>query len=116
MGGALFADKVVTDKTGRHIHEHLFTWYCEIRDDVSAWLNKNRHLEINRIALVVLDRFDDIIVRTKKMADRVTLGVSGISKKEEVYEICTREVSIAEAIQMFPELRDQAILVTQITN
>ena len=61
MGGALFADKVVTDTTGQHIHEHIFTWYCELRDYVLAWLNQNQHLNINRIAYTVLDRIDELI-------------------------------------------------------
>ena len=116
IGGAIFADTVVKETTGKHIHEHVFTWWCEIRDFVAAWLNQNQELGINRVALVVLDCFDDFAVRTKQMADRVTLGVAGISKNEAVYDICTREVSVAEALQMFPELQNQAVLVSELSN
>ena len=30
--GYIFADKVVKDTTGQHIHQHLFKWWCELRD------------------------------------------------------------------------------------
>ena len=116
VGGYLFADSVVEGTTGKHIHEHLFTWWCELRDFVSQWLNKNQNLKIKRVALIVLDCFDDFAVRTKQMADRVTLGVAGIDKNEEVYEICSQEASVSEVLQMFPEFKDTAVLVNEITN
>ena len=116
VGGYLLADTVVEGTTGKHIHEHIFTWWCELRDNISQWLNQNQNLKIKRVAFMILDRIDDFAVRTKKMADRVTIGVVGIDKNEVTYDISTQEASLSEVLQMFPEFKDNAVLVNEITN
>ena len=115
-GAAYFADAVVKDKTGKHIHEHIYDWWCEIRDYISAWLTQNKHLVINRVALIVLDAFDQFAVRTKQMADMITIGISGINRMDQDFDICTQEVSIAEVLEMFPQLRDNPVLIEEISN
>ena len=113
VGGYVFADAVVADVTGKHIHEHIFKWWCEMRDQLTNWLSKNGRRRINRIALVVLDKLDSMAVRTKKRADKITLGMYGHNKSKK-YEIMTREVSKKEAIKMFPDLRNGPVLVMEL--
>jgi hypothetical protein len=116
IGGALFADAVVKEKTGRHIHQHVFEWWCGLRDYIAAWLNQNQHLGITRIGLIVLDAFDDFAVRTKQTSDRITLGVIAIDRNETVFDVATQEVSAAEVIEMFPGFRETAVLIDQVAN
>lgn len=114
LGSALAADWWVHRETGQHIHEHLFQWWCELRDFVAQWLNENQHLGIQQIGLMVLDKFDDIAVRTKQTADRVTLGMFGVDANQNGYEIATYEVQAAEALAQFPELRENPMVMQNL--
>ena len=107
---------IVHDLTGKHLHEHLFDWWCELRDYFQQWLSANRHLSVCALGLTVLDAFDDVVVRTKNMTDRITLGMFGVDSKDQGYGIVTREVSVDEAVRLFPQLRQTPTLVHQLTH
>jgi hypothetical protein len=120
----LIANKVVKQTTGKHIHEHLFDWYCRIRDQIQNWLHRNQQLKANRIAIMLLEKVDRGVVRSKKLADTVTLKIAAVSgrgrvritKNDKVYQICTRTVPRREALKMFPQLNEQAALIEPIIN
>jgi len=117
IGGYAFTDAVVKEKTGRHVHEHVFSWWCEMRDCIANWLGQNQKLKkINRVALVVLDKIDTVVVRTKKMADRMTIGIYALDAQNNDYVIETREVDTNELLKMFPDLKTDPVLVQQIAN
>ena len=109
-----FLDKKVKDRTGKHIHQHVFDWWCGLRDYINEWLLANTHLGIRKIGLVVLDAFDEFAVRTKQTADRITLGVLAVDKAENEYEVTASEVSVEEALAQFPELRQSPVLVHEL--
>jgi len=113
-GSYAVADAAVTAGTGKHIHEHLFQWWCEMRDYLARWLHEHQTLGITRVGIAVLDRFDEIAVRTKKMADTITILAFAVDKQEQGYEIQTREVSEEEAYKLFPDLKGNPVLVQQI--
>lgn len=118
------ASEIVKELTGKHIHQHVFGWWCEMRDSILAWLNKNPHLKTNRIAVVALNYVDNGAVRLKKVGDKVTLkfsAVAGLGKvrvtqHDKVYDICTREVPLHEALKMFPGLSASPMIIDPIKN
>jgi hypothetical protein len=61
-----------------------------------------------------LDNIDGVAVRTKQMADRVTLGWFAVSSDENAHEICTREVSTEEAVAEFPDLQFNPVLIQEL--
>jgi hypothetical protein len=113
-GSYLFADTAVKAGTGKHIHEHVFQWWCEMRDCLAGWLREHQELGITRVGIAVLDRLDGIVVRTKNMADKITLLVFAVDAQEQGYDVQTREVSLEEAYMQFPELKDNPILIEQV--
>lgn len=112
----LAGDYITKDLTGRHIHEHVFVWWCKLRDYVNQWLHQNRQLPICAIGLVVLDAFDDVMVNTKRTADKITLGLFGMDRQEREYGIVTQEVSMEEAYQQFPQLRQTHLLMQELSH
>lgn len=112
----LAGDYIVHDVTGRHLHEHLFAWWCELKEFLQHWLMANRHLQVRAIGLTVLDALDDVAVQTKQTADKITLGLWGVDAQENGYEIVTRVVSVDEAMRQFPELRQTHTLVEQLAH
>lgn len=120
----LTASKIVKEITGKQIHEHVFSWWCEIRDSIQAWLNKNPHLITNRIGVVALNYADNAAVSAKKFGDKITLKFSAVAgfrdvsvtQQDKVYDICTREVPLEEALKMFPGLSASPMIIDPITN
>lgn len=115
LATAVLTDTIVKKTTGQHVHEHLFNWWCELRDYVTGWLRSNQNLEIRQVGLAVLDCFDDIAVRTKQTVDRITVGMFGVDARQNNYEIITREVLVDEALAQFPELRQQPVLIQKVS-
>jgi hypothetical protein len=114
VAAAVAADAVTKELTGKHIHEHLFEWWRGMCDTIRAWLDENTELGIRQVWIVVLDAFDDVAVRTKQMADRVTLLAFGVDETEEFHPIVTEEVMTDEAVQQLPDLAETpAVLVQQ---
>ncbi len=107
-------DKVVTKTTGKHLHEHVFEWWCEMRDDIERWIREHSNLRIRKVCLALLNKADGVAVQAKRMTDKVTLRCFAISAKNQEYEICTKEVSQAEeAMAQFPDLRLSQVHVFQ---
>lgn len=116
VGAYLFADTVVKRATDKHIHEHVFQWWCEMRDDINRWLAVNTHLGICRVGVVILDKCDNLAVRTKQLADRVTLRVIAHSKYKTNYTVADKEVSRQEALEQFPGLANTPeVLIQELT-
>ena len=115
-GAAVLVDWYVKETTGIHIHEHIFQWWCEMRDAISQWLNDFQYLPIRYIGIFILDSFDCFAVRTKHMADRVTLGVFAEDTSGNNYEVTSvREVSVEEARKNFPQFSERSLLVDELT-
>jgi len=114
--GYLLADKVVKATTDKHIHEHVFQWWCEMRDYLNMWLAVNAHLGIRRVGVVILDKLDNFTVRTKQLADRVILRVVAHDKNGCDHEVTSREVSRQEALAQFPALANiPEMLIQELT-
>jgi hypothetical protein len=114
VAGAVAADFVVNKTTGKHIHEHLFEWWCEVRDYIAGWLREHANLKVQKLGVAILDKLDGVVVNTKRMVDRLTLGWFAVTSDEQGHEICTREVSAEEAMAQFPELRSSPILIQEL--
>ncbi len=62
--GYFLADTVIKATTDKHIHEHIFQWWCEMRDYLNRWLAVNTHLGIRTVGVVILDKIDNLAVGT----------------------------------------------------
>jgi hypothetical protein len=113
IAGAIITDAIVKKTTGKHIHEHVFGWWCEMRDYIAQWLHANQSLGIRRIGLVVLDWVDDCAVQTKRTADRVTVRIFACDAQQKGYEICTQELSREEVLAQFPGLSESTPVLTE---
>jgi hypothetical protein len=111
--GYLFADTVVKAATDKHIHEHVFQWWCETRDYLNQWLAVNTHLGIRKVGVVIVDTFDNFSVRAKQIADRVILRVIAHDKNNYAHEVTSRVVSRQEALALFPELANLSEVLIQ---
>ena len=90
----------------------LFRWWCGLRETIAQWLHANSHLKISGVSLVVLDRFDQVVVLIKQTSDRIRLGVIATDGNLNQYIVTTREVSREEASRKFPELlKTQSVLI-----
>jgi hypothetical protein len=109
---ALFiADKIVKETTDKHIHEHVFGWWCDLRENVKNWLHANSSLGIQQVGVTVLDHLDRLAVEGKRVADKVTLEVFGEDASKRRHSIITREVPLEEAMEKFPSLRQGPIMM-----
>jgi hypothetical protein len=111
--GYIFVDTVTKERTGKHIHEHVFQWWCEMHDYLNRWLLANTHLGICQVGVAILDNIDNVAVRTKQLADRVTLQVIAHSKYKTNYAVTSKEVSRQEALKQFPELANTPEVLIQ---
>ena len=114
VAGVFLINEGVKVTTGKSIPQHLFGWWCELRDYLGAWLHENSHLGICRVGIVVLDAFDEVAVRTKQTADWITLCVVAEDSREHLHEVVTREVSREEALAQFPQLQETPVLVEEL--
>ena len=114
IGALIFADAVTKEVTGKHIHEHVFEWWQKLRDTIQGWLHENKErLGVAHVMLLVLDACDDLAVRTKQIADRITIGAYGVDAKENVIEITQTEVSLEEALKQFPQLAEKPVMIME---
>jgi hypothetical protein len=114
---AMLADHAVKNTTGKHIHEHVFEWWCELRDTIRQWLNQFSNIPVQNVAIIVLDHLDEFAVRTKHMADRVTIGTYAMATDQETYEITEIELSKSDALRQFPQLAQTSVLnVSELVN
>jgi hypothetical protein len=116
IGSYIIADKVTEKLTGRGIPEHVFQWWCEMRDYLNRWLAVNKQLGIHTVGVVILDKIDNFAVRTKQLADRVTLRVVAHDKNGCVHEVTSGEVSWQEVLAQFPGLANsKEVLIPVLT-
>ena len=111
---AILADSFTKEVTGKHIHEHVYAWWKKLRETIETWLQQNKQqLGIAHVMLVVLDACDKLAVRTKHIADRITLGAYGVDAKENAIEIVQTEVSVEEALKQFPQLAEKPVMIME---
>jgi hypothetical protein len=103
------ANDMVKDKTGKNIHDHVFEWWCQIRDELQQWAMNHRNLQIRRLVLYVLDKCDNYVVRTKNIANQVTVQAWATDQNGTQYAVTSqRELTQAELFRQFPHLANQA--------
>jgi hypothetical protein len=114
--GYILGDSLVKKSSGKHIHQHVFKWWCELRERIQNWLHQRQHLGFKKLGLAVLVQVDGVAVRAKKIADKLTslLGFFATDGQRNLYEIETVEVSTAEALRQFPELREHTVLLQEL--
>ena len=99
---ALIADAAVKKKTGRHIHEHAFEWWCKLRDSIVSWCHQNSHRSYSSIVLKVVDVVDEIACRGQ-------VRIQAMAKVGRKREIISTEVFSKEEF-----LRDHGSMVSTI--
>ncbi|MEI7836624.1 MAG: hypothetical protein WCK05_09445 [Planctomycetota bacterium] len=57
-----FVDKATKVCTGKHIHEHVFSWWCSLRDRILTWVRENAGLRIASVVGTVVEWVDDAMV------------------------------------------------------
>jgi hypothetical protein len=118
IGGALAllaGDAVSKHYTGKHLHEHLFEWYCGLRDAVVEWLHANPRKRISQVGIAAVEWVDRAATAAKRGLDKfVTLVAFAQNTQGRVYEIRSERVSTEEALQMIPELAERPVLLEQI--
>ncbi|MEQ2009308.1 MAG: hypothetical protein ABMA26_21205 [Limisphaerales bacterium] len=120
IGGALawlVGDAVSKHYTDKHLHEHVFDWYCELRDAVTDWLHQNSEKEIKYVGLKVVEWMDSGAVTAKRLADKVvTLVAFAQTPGGRVYRIAEEKIQAEQVVEMIPELTRQPILLTELTH
>ena len=116
IGGAIAitASAITKELTGKHIHEHVFQWWCELRDFVSDWLVEHAALSVRKVCYFWIEKLDDAMIGMKKTGDMLTIGVAALDAHRELHEVTTKQISIEEALQVFPQLRDSVVLVQEV--
>ena len=122
IGGAIAAaiytatDESVKVRTGQRIHQHIFEWWNEMRDEISSWLHKNhKNKNITWVVLRVLDAIDGYRVETQNTTNKITLGAVALTDKDENIIITERIVLKDELAQQFPELVEKPDLFIPAT-
>jgi hypothetical protein len=103
-------------KTGKHLHEHAFNWWCELNDEIKSWLHQNQNLKIRQTFLEILIGVDNFVVRAKQTADTVTISCFGVDERQNRHQITTREVSRKEALVRFPEIQHHPVLLEELSH
>ncbi|MCY2924095.1 MAG: hypothetical protein NT031_01410 [Planctomycetota bacterium] len=108
-GAATYAagDALTRKATGKHIHEHVYEWWCRLRDRILTWLQKNEKLQIAHVVGTVVEWVDGAMVQAKRIGDRVTFHVQAVDQRQRTYTVCTEEIDVEELLQSFPELAER---------
>ena len=101
IAGAIVADQATKAVTGKHIHEHLFAWWCAVRDKVLAWAHRNKHLGV----VSYIGSIDEVL--SNGMA---RLSVKGQTAEGRTYQVTVQEVDPDELLQQFPEFAQHPAL------
>lgn len=120
IGGALVwlvGDAASKHYTGKHLHEHVFDWYCELRDAVTDWLHQHSSRKLKYWGLKVVEWVDSGAVTAKRLTDKlVTLVAFAQSPGGRVYRITEEKVSAKQVVEMEPELRHHPVLLRELTH
>lgn len=110
LGAYLLADKVTKDVTGKHIHQHVFEWWCRIRDKINQWRKSNPTIDNVFFVGKIVGCVDGVASELKKGANWVTFKVFAASKNSagqavKQGEVTEEKVSLEELYEQFPHLR-----------
>jgi hypothetical protein len=93
LGGALLANAVVKETTGKSIPQHVSVWWAGTRDAIAAWAQVKGHSNILSIVCFV----DNIATSTQKM-----FSVQGTTRHGHTEVIETKRLGLAEIQKQFP--------------
>lgn len=99
VGTLLLADKVTEEVTGKHIHEHIFEWWREIADEISAWLSQNSNIKVCRVMLAPWGYLNSIL-------DEVFVSIYGRMPRTQIIrnkKLFESELSQEEITQLIHE-------------
>lgn len=100
------ADKVVHNQTGKHIHEHVFEWWCKARDDALEWINQHPNVPLHGVFGIFVEKVDNVACGVKKRMDGI-FKVRAYDTSKNKYFVTDVAVSREEVEQKFPELKTQ---------
>jgi len=120
VGAAVFAgwaaNKVVEKTTGYSIPQHFYNWWCGVRDEILKWLKSHEHLKLTgKVVVFVTQKLETLMVTPLHIEK---LFFKAETTNGEYIEITTRELSVKEALEVFPklELANQTEMPMSLTN
>ena len=107
IGAYLIGDALTQEHTGKHIHEHLFEWWCRIRDRIIEY--RRQHYGNYDIVIQAVEIADRIATGAKRATDKLLKAyaaekIGGNSYNLNV-KITEEVVSKAELFKQFPQLQ-----------
>ena len=100
VAGYLVADKVTEVATGKHIHQHLFAWWCRVRDAINAWVSQNRQFAVARYIGYINEKADEIACNLKKKIDLQIWAVDNNQVHQPV--VTETSISVEELAKQYP--------------
>jgi hypothetical protein len=109
-GAYFIADKVTQKHTGKHIHEHVFAWWNNMRDELASWIHQHPEYKINQISLRIVEGLDNMAISAYKAANQIKLRLGAVDQRQNDHFVTVREVSAEELLRQFPEFRNGDII------
>lgn len=104
------ADKVVEQKTGRHIHDYVFEWWCKLRDKVVEWMQNHPEIPLLGVVGRFIEKADNYACKAKKKMDGI-FKVKAIDTSKKAHHITEVVLTREEAEEAFPELKSKTFVV-----
>jgi hypothetical protein len=100
---AYFAATTVTKAvTGKHIHEHAYSLWCDFRNKITNWLRENQHRGFTRLIGRVVCLIDDAMAAAK-------LGINMVVEAEDAtghrVKVTEDVLSAEEVARMVPDFK-----------
>jgi hypothetical protein len=111
LAACLVADKVVESRTGKHIPEHVYGWWCDLCKAISAWQASHRHLAIARFIGKVTEVLDHAVSQAM-----VIFRVFAVASNGVEHEVTTRRVPLADLAATFPQLREKNMVILEVSH
>lgn len=96
LGGALLANAVVKETTGKSIPQHISAWWASTRDAIAAWAQQKGRTNVLAIVCFV----DSIATSSQKL-----FRVEGTTRLGQTETIETKRLGLAEIQKQFPGLK-----------
>lgn len=95
------ADEVVQETTGKPIHQHLYGWWCDLVDAVTAWQSIHGHLTVVRFVGKITKVIDDHVSAAKAM---ITLDVVAEDSQGVSLPVTSRRIPADQLAARYPDL------------
>jgi hypothetical protein len=111
LAAVFVADAVVERRTGKHIPEHVYGWWCDLCAAISAWQANHRHLAIASFIGRVTENLDHVASQAM-----VIFSVVAKSREGVEHQVTTRRVPVAELRAKFPGLTGKNEVILDLSH